>query len=206
MEPLNLAPNISLRQAAMADLPALLSVCLQTGDSGADATGNFFDPEILGRVYAAPYVEFSPEFSFVITAPEICGYLLAALDTKTFESQLAKEYWPALQAKYQFAHPAFKPADLEIFFMVHSPEIAPNEVSQQFPSHMHIDLLPKIQGQGIGRAVIESLFEKLINAGSTGVHLNVGISNVRAQNFYRKLGFKDLQFRGDALLMGKQLR
>jgi ribosomal protein S18 acetylase RimI-like enzyme len=203
MEPLNLAPNISIRQATMNDLPALLNVCLQTGNSGSDATAEFFDPEILGRVYVAPYLEFSPEFSFAITAPEPCGYLLAALDTRKFEATLAEKYWPPLQARYQFAHPRFKPYDLEIFFMIHSPEVASEEISRKYPSHMHIDLLPKIQGRGIGRTVIEMLFEKLIAAGSTGVHLGVGISNIRAQSFYRKLGFSDLQVQGDALLMGK---
>ncbi len=203
VDSLNLAPNISIRQATMNDLLPLLNVCLQTGNSGADATDHFFDPEILGRVYVAPYLEFSPEFSFAITAPEPCGYILAALDTKIFEAKLAEDYWPALQARYQFAHPNFKPSDLEIFFMVHSPEIAPDAVSNEFPSHMHIDLLPKIQGKGVGGTATQMLFEKLIAAGSSGVHLSVGISNLRAQSFYRKLGFKDLQNKGDALLMGR---
>ena len=87
--------------------------------------------------------------------------------------------------------------------MVHSPEIAPDAVSNEFPSHMHIDLLPKIQGKGVGGTATQMLFEKLIAAGSSGVHLSVGISNLRAQSFYRKLGFKDLQIKGDALLMGR---
>jgi len=202
VEPLNLAPNISIRQAIPADRAALLNVCLRTGNSGLDGTDLFFDPEILGNVYVAPYLDFSPEFSYAIVAPEPCGYLLAALDTTEFESLLAREYWPKLQGRYEFAHPHFKPSDLEIFFMIHNPELAPKAIKEKYPSHMHIDLLPKIQGQGIGGRIIRMLLDQLKAAGSTGVHLSVGMKNERAQAIYRKLGFVDLEQSGDALYMG----
>ncbi len=205
MEPLNLAPNITFRQATLADRSALLDICLKTGNSGTDATDSFFDPEILGSVYVAPYLEFSPDFSFAITSQEPCGYLLAALDTSSFESQLAQDYWPALQAKYQQVSPDYTLNDREIFFMIHHPELAPAKIVDRYPSHLHIDLLPKIQGRGMGQQVMKILFNKLKGAGSTGVHLGVGIANVRAQGFYRKLGFTDLHVQGDALFMGKVL-
>jgi len=205
MEPLNLAPNISFRQATLADRSALLDICLKTGNSGNDATNSFFDPEILGSVYVAPYLEFSRDFSFTITSPDPCGYLLAALDTQTFDARLAKEYWPVLQAKYDKPEPNYMPSDLEILSMIHHPEIVPTGIVGSYPSHLHIDLLPKIQGQGIGQQVMTILFNKLKEAGSTGVHLGVGIANLRAQEFYRKLGFTELHLQGDALFMGKVL-
>ena len=42
------------------DLRALYQVCLQTGDSGRDATAQFRDPDLLGHVYAAPYGVLEP--------------------------------------------------------------------------------------------------------------------------------------------------
>ena len=51
----------------------------------------------------------------------------------------------------------------------------------RYPSHLHIDLLPRGQGQGHGRLLIESLLDLLRAGGSGGVHLGVSPTNLRAQ-------------------------
>ena len=49
----------------------------------------------------------------------------------------------------------------------------PTPVVARYPSHLHIDLLPRAQGQGHGRLLIESLLDLLRAEGSGGVHLGV---------------------------------
>ncbi len=73
-----------------------------------------------------------------------------------------------------------------------------------YPSHLHIDLLPPAQGRGHGRAMIEAVLDSLAAAGSPGVHLGVGATNVRAIGFYEHLGFERLRTLPDALLMGRR--
>jgi GNAT superfamily N-acetyltransferase len=65
------------------------------------------------------------------------------------------------------------------------------DLARRFPSHLHIDLLPRRQGRGFGRRLIETLVASLRARGSPGLHLLVGYGNPRAAGFYRHLGFAE---------------
>jgi hypothetical protein len=101
----------SIRPYQAGDLDDLYRICLQTGDSGADATSQFEDPKILGHVFAAPYAVFEPSLAFVAEDESgVGGYILGALDSRDFEKRLAADWWPALRARYP-APPSELPAD-----------------------------------------------------------------------------------------------
>ena len=74
-----------------------------------------------------------------------------------------------------------------------------------YPSHLHVDLLPAAQGGGDGRRLLETLFDALRAAGSTGVHLGVARDNARAVGFYRHLGFTELDGDDGGLTLGLRL-
>jgi ribosomal protein S18 acetylase RimI-like enzyme len=90
--------------------------------------------------------------------------------------------------------------------LLHRPPLAPDHVVAQHPSHLHVDLLPRWQGGGWGRVLLERLFAQLAAAGSPGVHLGVGSANERAVRFYRRLGFEVLDDSvPGALFLGRRL-
>jgi GNAT superfamily N-acetyltransferase len=62
----------------------------------------------------------------------------------------------------------------------------------EFPAHLHIDLLPELQGQGVGRRLIRALLGELAERGVPGVHLGVSPRNTGARAFYSRLGFRPL--------------
>jgi ribosomal protein S18 acetylase RimI-like enzyme len=74
----------------------------------------------------------------------------------------------------------------------HRPDYFCPEPYEQYPSHLHIDLLPRAQGRGLGRAMMERVLDLLRRHGSRGAHLGVSLPNRAAQAFYRKLGFQPL--------------
>jgi ribosomal protein S18 acetylase RimI-like enzyme len=76
--------------------------------------------------------------------------------------------------------------------LVHSPARAPADLVAAYPSHLHIDLLPRLQGQGWGRRLIDTLVERLRSTGSHGLHLGVAVANTNAQTFYRAVGFTEV--------------
>jgi ribosomal protein S18 acetylase RimI-like enzyme len=57
---------------------------------------------------------------------------------------------------------------------------------------MHIDLLDRAQGRGVGRQMMERIMDTLRRRGSPGVHLGVSVRNDPALGFYRKIGFTEL--------------
>jgi len=84
----------------------------------------------------------------------------------------------------------------------------PIDISEQpwltdYPAHLHIDLLPGIQGKGQGRILINTLFNELVQKGVSGLCLGVGSSNLGAIAFYRKMGFSVLEEHEWGFTMGK---
>ncbi len=61
---------------------------------------------------------------------------------------------------------------------------------------MHIDLLERVRGQGVGRRMMEQLMNRLHERGSPGAHLCVSVLNTPALGFYERLGFHELALRG----------
>ena len=66
------------------------------------------------------------------------------------------------------------------------------EIVATHPAHLHIDLLPRFQGRGLGRRLLDHLFEGLRAAGADAVHLGVSPENTNAIAFYEHLGFEVL--------------
>lgn len=62
----------------------------------------------------------------------------------------------------------------------------------EFPAHLHINLMPSLQGQGFGRELIRTILAALRERGVGAVHLGVAPTNVAAIAFYRRLGFTEL--------------
>lgn len=181
--------HLALRWARPDDLDGLYDVCLRTGDAGSDATGMLRDGRLYGHLYAAQYLRFEPACALVAEAGGVvAGYALAALHTEQFEARLEAEWWPALRAAYPLPGEG---TDLErhLIAQLHHPSPTPPALTHRYPSHLHIDLLPVLQGRGVGRTMISTLLERLRELGSTGVHLGVDQRNHRAIGFYEHLGF-----------------
>lgn len=200
------ASGESVRKFQEKDRPDLYHVCLATGDSGAGAFHLYNQKDMLGEIYVGPYLSFQPELSLTLIQGGVAGYALAALDTRIFEDTLSKKWWPLIQEKYSIRSPEnFNEREKNLFNYIQNPPLRPEEVVKHYPSHLHIDLLEKAQGRGIGKAMMHLLIETLREQGSKGVHLGMGATNARAFTFYTKLGFTLLNKNDDEWTMGLKL-
>ena len=183
------------------DLDALYRICLLTGDAGHDATSLYHDPQLLGHIFAAPYGLFEPSLAFVAEdAAGVGGYILGTLDTRAFAEQLESKWWPRLRIRYPDPPPGL-PAerwtpDQQMASLIHHPWRIPDELAARYPSHLHIDLLPRLQASGHGSELTKTLIAALRRQGSRGVHLHVPRANPHAAGFYRHLGFTELPATG----------
>ena len=188
------------------DRPGLYHICLATGDSGANAVHLYDQKDMLGEIYVGPYLTFQPDLSFTLIDDGVAGYALAALDTSSFEDTLSKKWWPVILEKYNGRSPEnFNDREKNLFSYIQNPPLRPKEVISEYPSHLHIDLLEKAQGRGIGKAMMLLVLESLRDQGSKGVHLGMGAQNARAFTFYTKLGFTLLDKNDDEWTMGLKL-
>jgi GNAT superfamily N-acetyltransferase len=206
-----MSASFTLRPACASDREALYAVCLATGRDGEDASAHFADPSLLGHRYVGPYLDLEPELAFTLEDEEgPCGYVLGADDTVRFNDRFLREWLPRLLPS--IPRPRGDPerwdADDRLRAELHAPTFVLPQALASFPAHLHIDLLPRAQGQGHGRRMMTTLLDALVARGAPGVHLVVSARNERAQGFYRALGFGDLYARAahdGALLMGRSL-
>jgi ribosomal protein S18 acetylase RimI-like enzyme len=188
------------------DEPALYEICLRTGDSGEDATEMYRDPNLLGEIYVGPYLRLAPTLSFVAEDDQgVAGYVLGAADTRAFELACEREWWPALRSRYALGvFPANSPDD-RLARLIHGPRETSEDVVDRYPAHLHIDLLPDLQGRGFGRRLLETLFDALRTGGVPAVHLGVGLANTRAIGFYERMGFTVVHRYTDSQIMARRL-
>jgi ribosomal protein S18 acetylase RimI-like enzyme len=195
---------IPIRQASFHDLPGMYRACLETGDSGRDATGLFRNPDLIGHVFVGPYVVGQPDLALVVADDQgVAGYLLAAAHTRAFEAWAEEHWWPALRAQYP-ASEADSPDD-EMIRLLHAPQRAPDAIVAEYPAHLHLDLVARAQGQGLGRALVARNLGVLRERHIPGVHLDVAADNANGIAFYRHLGFVEIARLTDSILMGMLL-
>jgi ribosomal protein S18 acetylase RimI-like enzyme len=189
--------QIHIRPYRASDLEDLYRVCLETGDNGQDATAMFDDDHLLGHVFAAPYGVFEPSLAFVAEDEAgVGGYVLGALDSRAFERTLESGWWPGLRARYPEPPPSLAAdhwtPDQRMAHLIHHPLTAPEKFVGLYPSHLHIDLVPRMQSRGAGRQMMDTVMEALRERDSAGLHLFVTPGNLRAASFYRHLHFTEL--------------
>lgn len=182
-----------IRPYRPADRDALYDVCVKTADAGGDATGIFSDDRLWGDLFAVPYAHRNPDLAWVVESDDerVIGYIVATDDTDAFEAWFRDEWWPAFSERFpEPVEPATREERMLAYAYGRGPGKEPN--AGEYPAHLHIDLLPETQGQGLGRRLIETLFAELTRRGVRGLHLGMDPNNTGAAAFYERLGMEPL--------------
>ncbi|MCG8306464.1 MAG: GNAT family N-acetyltransferase [Cytophagales bacterium] len=194
--------KFNIRQAQLSDVPYVYDICRKTGNNGQDATDLLSDHYIIGQYFAAPYLHFELEACFVLEYNRIpVGYVIGTSDTQKFNTWMNDDWLPQIRRHY--SSDMAPRSDLEKFVLevIHTECTIPDFLSD-YPSHLHIDLLPIAQKKGFGKRMISAFTKKLKDMRSTGLHLSVGENNLNAIGFYKRIGFKELNRASGSVTMG----
>lgn len=190
--------KVIIRQANPGDIDALYRVSLQTGHLGGDASHLYADPKMMGHIYSAPYLRFEPDLAFVVERDNhVVGFCVGAADTSSFAARLEADWWPALRNKYPEPDEKTQStwsADERRSHMIHRPESAPGPIAAQYPAHIHMNLLPIVQGQRLGGRLLGHWIGKAEKLGVAAAHIGSNAHNARAIRFWGKQGFKDIPY------------
>lgn len=205
-----LKDTVEIRQAQIQDLPYLYEICLKTAAEGRDGTDLYFDPYVVGQYYVAPYIFYEREFCFVATKNGVpSGYIVATKNTQGYNEWFEDKWLPVLREQFSSENgytpkTAIEKSLISLLYTNHSAKIN-SSYSSQYPAHLHIDLLPSLQGFGCGRKLMEKLFSTLADKGVPGIQLGVGKENTNAQGFYTKMGFSILEEKEWGSVLGHKL-
>lgn len=193
------------------DEPALSEICLKTAAAGADATGIFADDDLWGEVFVLPYVARHPGLAFVVESDDgrVVGYIVGTDDTRAFEDWFHDEWWPRFSERWPNPDPD-RPAETVtrqdgMVRYAYGRRGGAEPFGDTYPAHLHIDLLPELQGQGFGRRLIETLIAALRDRGVTGLHLAADVRNTSAAAFYERIGFTRIPSHADVVAFGMTL-
>lgn len=186
------------------DLDALYDICVRTAASGEDSWAAFGDPMLPGHLSAGPYGVLEPQLAFVAAdADGVGGYVVGTADTAAFEARLETEWFPRLRDRYPKGSGS-SDLDNQHISLLHHPAKADSDLVADYPAHLHIDLLPRLQKQGLGRQLIDRFGNEVRRRGAGGVHLAVNPLNHRALNFYAHLGFEELRAGSSSIVLGRR--
>jgi ribosomal protein S18 acetylase RimI-like enzyme len=195
----------TIRPYHPSDLVALYRVCLQTGDSGNDASQLCRDEELLGHCYVAPYVVLEPDLCFVLLNDgSPCGYILGTRDSQAFRIQTEQDWFAVLRTRYAFPPAEDHSFDADLIRRIYAGARVDPDLAA-YPAHLHIDLLPVAQGQGWGRTLMQTFLTRLRALHVPGVHLGVGRRNPGAIAFYERVGFQVIKSTPGGISFGMQL-
>lgn len=185
---------MAVRRAVPGDRDVLYDICVRTGDAGEDARPLYRNVDLLGDVWVGPYLALQPALAFVAEDDEgVVGYVLGADDTLAFEAACEEVWWPPLRHRHRVPSAAADgTADGRVIGRIHHPPTTPAGLVEEYPTHLHINILPRGQGHGFGRRLMSTLIEALAERGVSGVHVDVAARNTRAIGFYEHLGFAPL--------------
>lgn len=195
----------TIRHARADDTDAIYRICLLTADAGDDGSHLYSNPRLPGHIWAGPYVALEPEHAFVLVDDDTpVGYVLGVVDSPAFQARAERDWWPRLREEFP-EHPTPELiGDRVTVHLIHHPPRVDEHLVTEYPSHLHIDLLPVAQGRGDGRRMIERLLACLVDASSPGVQFGVSPRNQRAIGFYEAVGFDLLVSNEHHLVFGRR--
>jgi ribosomal protein S18 acetylase RimI-like enzyme len=201
-----MAPTI--RRYEDRDHDAVYDICVRTADAGGDARGKYRSDDLMPDLFAGPYVFLEPRSAFVLDdGGRAVGYVIGTPDTAAFARADRERWIPRLADRYPvLPDPPVTPDD-EMLALHYYPERLLWPGLTEYPAHLHIDLLSPFQGNGHGRALMETFYAAMADAGAAGVHVSVVRENVRAFGFYDRLGFTrlDVDAPGPVVYLGRAL-
>ena len=182
------------------DLDDLYRISLATGAAGGDASHLYADPRLMGHIYSAPYARLEPQLALVVEDQEgVAGFAVGAIDTVAWEERLEREWWPSLRQQYALPPETDASAwtpDQRRIVMIHRPTPTPRAVALKFPAHLHLNLLPRLQGHGVGRELFKAWLALAGKCGARALHVATNRANLRAMRFWDRMGFAELVLDG----------
>jgi GNAT superfamily N-acetyltransferase len=178
------------------DRDAVRRVCFVTGYMGNPVAWQWRDPESFADIFSGYYTDREPESALVVEIEgEVSGYLLGCVDSE--------KVWDvgAVAARHIVRRGiAFRPGTARVVWRTvvdAAVDIRRGRVTREqlefadprWPAHLHVDLLLRARGQGVGRTMVTTWLDSLRARSVPGCHLQTMAENTGAVAFFESVGF-----------------
>ena len=185
---------MQIRKYEPKDADALRYVCLYCDgfEKYSDDTKKF-----ILSTYCDYYIEIEPENCFVAADEndKAIGYVMCSENADRFLDIFNREYFTRISESHTSGR-----------YYARESVVPIEKHKDEYPAHLHIDILREYQRQGIGHRLLDALFEHLENIGVRGIMLSMSAGNEKAAAFYDKYGFTLIEKSEDTLIYGKKIK
>lgn len=156
-------------------------------------------------LWCRPYLKIQPSTTFVLDdgTGTAVGYLLGCPDTQRFAARIQELFLPGLDStkdipppttgsgEAQFADDPALWARHELYNNLSASLVRSDtpKILENYPAHLHIDILPSHQGRGYGPKLLEAWEDEMKHLGVRGCHLGMDPKNLAAGRFYKRQGW-----------------
>ena len=185
---------MNIRPYQKKDFRYVQDICMATSKhSDSDTPEN---RAYLCALYCDYYLDNQAEFCFVAVDEEDIpiGYILCAADATDYEENMQQLYLPLVR----------KVASGEYFRFAAESRMFQQYVSMGYTAHLHINVLPDYQRQGLGTKLLDTVEQKLKELFVEGVYLVCARNNADARKFYESRGFEDIDYPTGLVVYGKK--
>jgi ribosomal protein S18 acetylase RimI-like enzyme len=211
--------EIVIRRYEKEDEAAVEEITFRTGFQGEDLTGRgyFDDKRLFFLIFIYYYARYEPEHFFVAvdtTDSTVVGFICGTPDTVSQRAHFLRTMTPRIALRAflvtVWRYPRTFKTLLGFIRTARDLNIGSTSVpiDDEYPAHLHIDLLPEYQSQGIGTRLMARFETHMRGQHVAGIHLGTTNRNHKAVPFYRKMGFevvKEVRARshpaGDGLIL-----
>ncbi|XP_033633263.1 protein O-GlcNAcase-like isoform X2 [Asterias rubens] len=202
----------TIRPLLPVDQDAVYRVCQLTCNDRDDG-GEFYGkhPQLIGDKLVGHFLTFSNEYCFVLCDGEdIVGYALAAWNAKTFYKQVEIAWKEEMKNKYPKPAKSKNATTAEKTILTFHEDRSPlvDALFSQYPSHLRMDVLPCVEDTGVVKNILACVLSALKTSGSQGAFVEVVKESKSQVEFYKKLGFtevQDLDFPEDTIILGRAI-
>ena len=196
-----------IRAYRPSDLDQLYEICVRTGASGEDAYDLVEDKKLFGHVFAAQYGLLEPEHAFVIDDGS-AAWPAATSSARSTRTRSSRSATPSTgrRCRRSTRQGSGEGLDAMLIGMIHNPSHMPRAITGEYPSHLHIDLLPTFQGGGWGRRLMEHLLDVAARRRLARACTLASAANNGRSRFYEHLGFTELHANPMVHVLGIKLK
>lgn len=177
-----------------ADRAAVRHICNETGHLGDPIDPYFSDREVFADLHSLYYTDVETDSSFVIEEDgQVIGYLLGCLDSRRYRAWTKSHLEPRILRRALTRGVLIRPGTARLVWrfagdwLREKPHFG--DAGEDYPAHLHINLLPAGRRRGFGRLLMENYFELLQMNDLPGVFLETTAENTNAVAFFGSRGF-----------------
>jgi GNAT superfamily N-acetyltransferase len=139
---------------------------METAFFGNDISHYFDDREMAADIYCSYYTDYEPQSLFVAEKEgEVVGYLMGATNTGRYKIFMTSRIVPRFIPPFLFSARFFNKTNLRFIWEMAkawlSGQFPRDTTSKGYPSHFHLNILPKHRAKGLGMALVKRFEEEL---------------------------------------------